>query len=233
MSAAPRSLARKSRLISVTIQPGAMALTRMPLKASSSASALVIWIDAGFGGGIGDDALGDAEAEHGGDIDDGAAACRPRACGAPLPARNRTRRRDRSPSTRRHSSSAISTARPECATPALLTRIVTVPKAFSAASNARCIAARSRTSASIATAGRRTFDPRFHGGKPIGPPRHQRDRRAVVRQNLGETHAEPARCAGHQRDLAGKAENVRCGHGTSLEKLSKFLRVVTASGAAL
>jgi hypothetical protein len=36
------------------IQPGAMALTRMPLKASSSA-------------------LGDAEAEHGSDIDDGAA----------------------------------------------------------------------------------------------------------------------------------------------------------------
>jgi hypothetical protein len=39
-----------------------------------------------------------------------------------------------------------------CATPALLTRIVTVPKAFSAASKARVMAARSFTSASIATA---------------------------------------------------------------------------------
>ena len=40
----------------------------------------------------------------------------------------------------------------DCATPALLTRMVTVPKAFSAASKARAMAARSVTSASIATA---------------------------------------------------------------------------------
>src|SRR3984957_6018394 len=43
-------------------------------------------------------------------------------------------------------------ARPAVTTPALLTRIVTVPKAFSAASNAATIAARSRTSASTAIA---------------------------------------------------------------------------------
>ena len=48
---------------------------------------------------------------------------------------------------RRHSSSESSTARPAWATPALLTRIVTVPKAFSAASKAAAIAFRSRTSA--------------------------------------------------------------------------------------
>src|ERR1700751_3760543 len=48
---------------------------------------------------------------------------------------------------RRHSSSASSTARPACATPALLTRTVTVPKAFSAASKAPAMAWRSRTSA--------------------------------------------------------------------------------------
>src|SRR6266852_3962885 len=56
------------------------------------------------------------------------------------------------PTTRRHSASESSTARPECATPALLTRMVTVPNAFSASSNARVIALRSRTSAPIAMA---------------------------------------------------------------------------------
>src|SRR5262245_4863594 len=54
--------------------------------------------------------------------------------------------------TFRHSSGGISTARPPCAMPALLTRIVTVPKAFSVASKARIMAARSVTSASAATA---------------------------------------------------------------------------------
>src|SRR5262245_43845055 len=56
------------------------------------------------------------------------------------------------PTTRRHSVSGSSTARPACATPALLTRMVTVPNAFSASSNARVIALRSRTSAPIAMA---------------------------------------------------------------------------------
>ena len=56
-------------------------------------------------------------------------------------------------STRRHSSSLASIARTGfCATPALLTKMVTVPNAFSAASNARVMAARSVTSASIAVA---------------------------------------------------------------------------------
>src|SRR6516164_10014105 len=56
------------------------------------------------------------------------------------------------PTTRRHAASESSSARPECATPALLTRMVTVPNAFSASSNARVIALRSRTSAPIAMA---------------------------------------------------------------------------------
>jgi hypothetical protein len=56
------------------------------------------------------------------------------------------------PTMRRHSSAEISTARVAWATPALLTRIVTVPNARSAASNARCMAARSSTSASTAAA---------------------------------------------------------------------------------
>src|SRR5499426_170517 len=56
------------------------------------------------------------------------------------------------PTTRRHSSCGISTARLACATPALLTRMVTVPKACSAASKARAMAARSSTSAATATA---------------------------------------------------------------------------------
>ncbi len=54
--------------------------------------------------------------------------------------------------TRRQSSSLSSTARPEVTTPALLMSTVTVPNAVSAASKARVIAARSVTSAAIATA---------------------------------------------------------------------------------
>src|SRR5204862_2811215 len=46
--AAPCSLARYSRLRSVTIQPGAMAFTRTPLNASSSPSALVSWTTPAF-----------------------------------------------------------------------------------------------------------------------------------------------------------------------------------------
>src|SRR5438105_5938170 len=56
------------------------------------------------------------------------------------------------PRIRRHSASASSTARSEWATPASFTRMSTVPKACSAASKARRIAARSVTSAITATA---------------------------------------------------------------------------------
>ena len=111
--------------------------------------------------------------------------------------------------TRRHSSSGISTARPACATPALLTRIVTVPNAFSAASNAFAIAARSRTSASIGTA----LPPIFSifavsVFEAIGAPRHQRHRGAVLGQAFGEAHAEPARRTGHHGDFAVKIEDL-------------------------
>ena len=90
-----------------------------------------------------------------------------------------------------------------CATPALLTRMVTVPKAFSAASKARDHAARSVTSASIAIglpAG--CFDLGLQRLEPLGAARHQRHRRAVVGERRGRTAAEPARRAGHQRDAA-------------------------------
>ena len=88
-----------------------------------------------------------------------------------------------------------------------------MPNAFSAASNAR---AHRRAVAHIGLDRERTaarlLDPRFERREPIGPPRHQRDRSAVLRQNFGEAHAEPARCSGHQRHLAGKIEELRCLH---------------------
>ena len=55
-----------------------------------------------------------------------------------------------------------------------------------------------------AAAGR--FDPRLDGREPVGAARHQRHRRAVLGQHLGEAHAEPARRAGDQRDTAGEIE---------------------------
>jgi hypothetical protein len=36
------------------------------------------------------------------------------------------------------------------------------------------------------------FDPRVQSGQPVRPARHQHDRCAVLGQDFGETHAEPA-----------------------------------------
>ena len=96
-------------------------------------------------------------------------------------------------------------------TPALLTRIVTVPNAFSAGSNARFIAARSSTSA-VATAVPPAFSIFPRRLQPFGTARHQRHFRAIGRQHFGETQAQPARCAGHQRDAAGEVEQFGCFH---------------------
>src|SRR6516162_6296966 len=58
-------------------------------------------------------------------------------------------------------------------------------------------------------------DLRLQRGEPLGAPRHQHDRRAVVRQHLGEVRAKPAGRAGHQRDLAVKIEKLCGGHDLS------------------
>ena len=84
-----------------------------------------------------------------------------------------------------------------------------MPKAFSAASKARVMAARSVTSASIAIAlPPVAFDFVLERLEPVGPPRHQRDRGAVIGQRPGELHAEPAGRAGHQRHAAFQAEHL-------------------------
>ena len=92
-----------------------------------------------------------------------------------------------------------------------------MPNAFSAASNARSIAARSSTSASTTTAcppaASIFFLQRF---EPVGAARHQHDLRAVRRQHLGEARAEPARRAGDQRDAAGEIEQFGGLHGSLL-----------------
>ena len=56
------------------------------------------------------------------------------------------------------------------------------------------------------------FDARLDGGEPIGAARHQRDRGAILGQHFGETHAQPARRAGDQRDAAGEIEQVGRAH---------------------
>ena len=156
---------------------------------------------AGLGGGIGGDALGDAEAEHRGDVDDGAllalaASMRRAAFLRPVEHRVEIDAEHPAPFLRRH----LDRAARRCAMPALLTRMVTVPKAFSAASKARAMAARSVTSASMATA----LPPlpsisSFSAVEPVGAARHQRDGRAVVGQRPGKLHAQAAGGAGDQR----------------------------------
>ena len=44
--------------------------------------------------------------------------------------------------------------------------------------------------------------------EPVGAPRHQRDRGAVVGERLGELHAQPAGRAGHQRHAALQVEHL-------------------------
>ena len=57
------------------------------------------------------------------------------------------------------------------------------------------------------------FDARFEVRKPIGAARHQHHRGAVLGQALGKAHAEAARGAGHQCDLAVQIEDFA--HGRS------------------
>ena len=102
---------------------------------------------------------------------------------------------------RRHSSSARSTARPELTTPALLTRMVTVPKAFSAASNAarhrRAVAHVGFDRDGLAAG---LFDPRLRrhrGDRPAAPPARPR-RRSPPRHSrnaprVRSTRRSPAR----------------------------------------
>ena len=61
----------------------------------------------------------------------------------------------------------------------------------------------------------RLLDPLLQRREPVGAPRHQGDRRAVLREHFGEAHAEPARCSGYQRHLAGKVEDLCRGHEIS------------------
>ncbi len=56
----------------------------------------------------------------------------------------------------------------------------------------------------------------FQRFKPLDPPRHQRDRGAVVRQRAGELHAQPAGGAGDQRNAALQVEHVGGFHGSTL-----------------
>src|SRR5262249_2355162 len=65
------------------------------------------------------------------------------------------------------------------------------------------------------------FDARLHRREPIGATRHQRHRRAFACQHLGKAHAEPARRAGHERDPAFEIEELCRGH-SSLPRMAVF-----------
>ena len=52
------------------------------------------------------------------------------------------------------------------------------------------------------------FDLVLEGLEPVRPPRHERERGAILRQRPGELHAETAGRAGHQRHAAFQAEHL-------------------------
>jgi hypothetical protein len=61
----------------------------------------------------------------------------------------------------------------------------------------------------------RLLDARLDRGEPVAAARHQDDRGAGTGEHLGETHAEPARGAGDQRDAACEVEQFRSIHACS------------------
>jgi hypothetical protein len=60
----------------------------------------------------------------------------------------------------------------------------------------------------------RRLDRRLQFGKPFRSPRHQCDRRAVIRQRPGEVTPESARRTGHHRHAAFQAEHISSFHST-------------------
>ncbi len=62
------------------------------------------------------------------------------------------------------------------------------------------------------SAAARLLDAGLDLSQPVGAARHQCDRGARVRQHLREAHAQPARRAGDERDLAFEIEQLGCGH---------------------
>ena len=60
-----------------------------------------------------------------------------------------------------------------------------------------------------------SFDLVLERLEPVRPPRHQRNRRAIIGKRLRELHAEAARRAGHQRHAAFQAEHLGGFHAVS------------------
>ena len=196
-------------MISVTNQPGAIALTRTPLNASSRPSALVSCTTRGLGGRIADHALATHEAEHRGDIDDGAV----------LVGREHAARRLLRPEEHR-----VEIGR-EHAAPFFLRRVdraagwrdAGIVDQDGDGAEGLLGARRRRAAWPRGRAHRPRRRPHVRrpprsspaGRRAVRAARHQRDRRAVRRQHLGEARAEPARCAGHERDFAGQIEQHR------------------------
>ncbi len=62
------------------------------------------------------------------------------------------------------------------------------------------------------------FNLRRERFQAIGPPRHERHRRAVFGQAFGEAYAEPARRTGHQSDFAVKIEDLSRSHDVRVRR---------------
>ena len=163
---------------------------------------------AGLGGGVGDRALGDAEAEHRGDVDDRALLLggQHAARGLLRPEEHRVEigREHAAPFLRRHLGGAAAVRD---------AGIVDqdgdgAESLFGGVEGARHGGAVGDVGFDRDGLAACCLDLFFERLQPVGAPRHQRDRGAIVGQRLGELRAEPARGAGHQRHAAFQVEHV-------------------------
>src|SRR5262252_173484 len=170
--------------------------------------------DARFRYRIGGRALGDAEAEHGGDVDDGAALAGGQhpPCRLLRPEEHRVEiGADDAPPLRFRKLQRASRMRDAGI----------VDQDGDGAERLLGFVECARHRGAIEDVGpdrygtpARLFDARLHRREPIGATRHQHHRRTFARQHLGEAHAEPARRAGYERDPAFEIEELCRGHSS-------------------
>ena len=170
---------------------------------------------AGLGGGVGNDALVDAKAEHRGDVDDGAGFFRRQHA-----ARGFLRPEEHGVEIGRQHAAPFLFGKVDRAARMRDARIVDedgdrAESFFGGVERSHHRGAVKHIGLDRDGAAAGLFDARLDRRETIGAPRDQNHRCAVLGQTLGETHAKAARRAGHQRHLPGEIEDL-CGcHGSS------------------
>ena len=211
-----------------------MALTLMWWRASSSASAWVIWTTPRLGNGIGGKIDADAEAEHRGDVDDGARlAGAQHAPGRLLggePDRVEIDRHDAAPLIRAELDAALQAAG--------YAGIVDDQRdgaegrfgGIEGRGNARPIGDVELDAVAAAAGGSDLAAERFQAVAPAGG---HHDGRAMGGKNLGKAPPEARGGTGDQRHFAGQVEQLRCRGDAALHAPSSAATGPIGAGAFL